>query len=76
MAAIDLLALAHPGAAGPAFRNCWSGEGTGMRRTWYIDVKDTNREPELEFLKTEIYPEEIDRLVRRIDAYDRFSNRV
>ena len=31
---------------------------------------------ELEFLKAEIYCGEIDLLVRRVDAYDRFSDRA
>ena len=53
----------------------WNGEGSASPRAWYIDVKDIDREPEIEFLKTEIYRGEIDLLVRRIDAYDRFSDR-
>ena len=54
----------------------WNGEGTALPRAWYIDVNDAGREVELAFLKTEIYRGEIDLLVRRIDAYDRFSDRV
>ena len=54
----------------------WNGEGTAAPRAWYIDVPEAQREPELAFLKTEIYRGEIDLLVRRIDAYDRFSDRV
>ncbi|HEY2660670.1 MAG TPA: 3'-5' exonuclease [Caulobacteraceae bacterium] len=53
----------------------WNGEGTGSPRAWYIDVDDAVREAEIAFLKTEIYRGEIDLLVRRIDAYDRFSDR-
>ena len=53
----------------------WNGEGTGTPRAWYIDVDDAAREAEVAFLKTEIYRGEIDLLVRRIDAYDRFSDR-
>lgn len=53
----------------------WNGEGTGSPRAWYIDVDDAAREAEVSFLKTEIYRGEIDLLVRRIDAYDRFSDR-
>jgi DNA polymerase-3 subunit epsilon len=53
----------------------WNGEGTGAPRAWYVDVADDAREAELAFLKAEIYRCEIDLLVRRIDAYDRFSER-
>jgi hypothetical protein len=41
----------------------------------FIDVADDAREAELAFLKAEIYRGEIDLLTRRIDAYDRFSDR-
>ena len=54
----------------------WNGEGTGRPRSWFIDVVDAQREAELRFLKTEIYRGEIDLLVQRVDAFDRFSDRV
>ena len=44
-------------------------------RAWYIDVAEAARESEIAFLKAEIYRGDIDLLVRRIDAYDRFSDR-
>jgi DNA polymerase-3 subunit epsilon len=53
----------------------WNGEPGGGPRAWYIDVREEDREVELAFLKTEIYRGEIDLLVRRIDAHDRFSER-
>lgn len=53
----------------------WNGEGNGSPRAWYIDIGEEGREPELAFLKAEIYQREIDLLVRRIDAHDRFSDR-
>jgi len=53
----------------------WNGEGSAAPRAWYIDVTDHAREAEMAFLKAEIYRGEIDLLVRRIDAYDRFSDR-
>ena len=53
----------------------WNGEGTGAPKAWFIDVSDDAKEAELAFLKAEIYRGEIDLLVRRIDAYDRFSDR-
>ena len=54
----------------------WNGEGGTSPRAWFIDVAEAAREAEEEFLKTEIYHGEIDLLVRRIDAYDRFSDRA
>jgi len=54
----------------------WNGDGGPMPKAWYIDVEDALREPELTFLKSEIYRGEIDLLVRRIAAHDRFSDRV
>lgn len=54
----------------------WNGEGSGSPKAWYIDVEDDARHAELEFLQREIYQREIDLLVRRIDAYDRFSDRA
>jgi DNA polymerase III subunit epsilon len=53
----------------------WNAEGSASPRAWYIDVVDAAREPELAFLKAEIYQREIDLRVRRIDAHDRFSDR-
>lgn len=53
----------------------WNGEQSGAPRAWYIDVDDAARAAEEDFLKSEIYRGEIDLLVRRIDAYDRFSDR-
>ena len=54
----------------------WNGEGNAAPRAWYIDVAEAAREAEIAFLKEEIYRGEIDLLVRRVDAYDRFSDRV
>jgi DNA polymerase-3 subunit epsilon len=54
----------------------WNGEGGGAPRAWYIDVAEGARAAEEEFLRAEIYRGEIDLLTRRVDAYDRFSDRV
>lgn len=53
----------------------WNGEGNASPRAWYIDVEDVTREAELSFLKAEIYQRDVELLVRRIDAHDRFSER-
>lgn len=54
----------------------WNGEENGRPRSWYIDVADEQREPELAFLKSEIYQRDIDLTPSRITAYERFSERV
>jgi DNA polymerase-3 subunit epsilon len=54
----------------------WNAEGIGGPRAWYIDVPAEQKDAELSFLQREIYQGEIELLVRRIDAYDRFSARV
>jgi len=53
----------------------WNGNPGPQPRAWYVDVADIDKEVELNFLRSEIYRGEIDLLVRRIDAYDRFSDR-
>lgn len=54
----------------------WNGEGAGAPRAWYIDVEEHARSAEEAFLKAEIYRGDVELLARRIDAYDRFSERV
>ena len=51
------------------------GEGSAAPRAWYIDVAEAAKALELASLKAENYREKIDLLVRRVDAYDRFSER-
>lgn len=54
----------------------WNGDDNGLPRAWYIDVGDSQKDAELTFLQSEIYQRDVELLVRRIDAYDRFSDRV
>jgi len=54
----------------------WNGEGTGMPRAWFTDVSAATRENERCCLRCDIYRGEIELMVRRVDAYDRFSDRV
>lgn len=53
----------------------WNAEASFGPRCWYIDVVEAAREAELAFLWTEIYRREADLIVRRIVAYDRYSER-
>lgn len=54
----------------------WNAEHGGAPRAWYIDVDEVGREAELAFLREEIYQRDVAPLTRRIDAHDRFSDRV
>lgn len=53
----------------------WSGEEGVPPRCWYIDVSDADLAEEQRFLAVEIYVGDQAPLVRRIDAFDRFSDR-
>ena len=54
----------------------WNPEGTPYPKAWFIDVSDDDREAELLFLQQEIYQRDIQLLTRRIDAFNRFSERI
>ena len=45
-------------------------------KAWYIDIADNDREAELGFLQTEIYQREIQLMTHKIDAFNRFSDRL
>jgi len=53
----------------------WNSEGNPNPRAWYIDVDDDVREQELAYLRAEIYQRDVELLVRKITAYERFSDR-
>lgn len=53
----------------------WNGDGNPNPRAWYIDVEDAQREAEIGYLRREIYLRDVDLLVHRMDAYNRFSDR-
>lgn len=53
----------------------WNGVGLGGPRAWYVDVAENLKEAELHFLRNEIYQREIELLIRRITAFDRYSDR-
>jgi DNA polymerase III subunit epsilon len=54
----------------------WNGESNGSPRAWYIDVLTEQKDAEIHYLRTEIYRHDVDVLVRRIDSYNRFSDRA
>ena len=53
----------------------WNGDGNPNPRAWYVDVDDARREAEISFLRKEIYLRDVELLVHRMDAYNRFSDR-
>jgi DNA polymerase III subunit epsilon len=53
----------------------WNADGNPSPRAWYIELEDNKLEPELAFLKAEIYQREVDLLVERLTAYNRFTDR-
>ena len=54
----------------------WSTGEKGRRRSWYIDIDEENMEPEIEFLKKEIYERDIDLPKDAITPFNRFSERI
>lgn len=53
----------------------WNGDNTPNPKAWYVDVDHDQREAEIEYLRKEIYLRDVDLLVHRMDAYNRFSDR-
>lgn len=54
----------------------WNAGENGTQRAWYTDVGQEQRDAEIAFLNAEIYRYEGPVTTRRIDAYDRFSDRT
>lgn len=54
----------------------WNGEENLNPRAWYIDVDDDKKDQELAYLHTKIYQRKIELPVRKITAYDRYSDRT
>lgn len=54
----------------------WNPDGTPFPKAWFIDVAADGHEAELNFLQKEIYQREIQLLTRKIDAFNRFSDRL
>jgi DNA polymerase-3 subunit epsilon len=54
----------------------WNGDTAIGPKAWYADVKDGEQDSERTFLQREIYLREIDPVMRRMNAFDRFSDRV
>lgn len=55
---------------------CWNPDGTPFPKAWFIDVFEDGLEAEVSFLQKEIYQREIQLLTRKIDAFNRFSDRL
>lgn len=54
----------------------WSDGTDGGLRAWWIDVAEAELDAELAFLKSEIYRREFEPPMKRLTAFDRFSDRI
>ncbi|WP_338835131.1 3'-5' exonuclease [Bradyrhizobium septentrionale] len=54
----------------------WDPGENGRPRAWFVDVAGDALEAERAFLRKEIYRRHVDIEARRIDAYDRYSDRA
>ncbi len=54
----------------------WNDGNDGRPRSWFVDVGEDTRDEEMKFLKEAIYQREIDLIVQRITAANRFSIRA
>lgn len=53
----------------------WDPGENGRPRAWFVDVPDGAIDEERHFLRREIYRRDVDIDARRIDAFDRYSDR-
>jgi DNA polymerase-3 subunit epsilon len=54
----------------------WSPGEDGRPKAWYVDVDDTKRDEEIQYLKTNIYGRDVDLNVQTLTAVERFSVRA
>jgi DNA polymerase-3 subunit epsilon len=54
----------------------WNDGSDGRPRAWHIDVDESNRDSELDYLRNEIYQRDVEIDCREITALDRFSSRA
>jgi DNA polymerase-3 subunit epsilon len=53
----------------------WNGEANGNPRAWYIDVAEDAQEAECAFLNESIYGRQVEPVMRKFTAFERFSIR-
>jgi DNA polymerase III subunit epsilon len=53
----------------------WNAGGCASPKAWYLDVGPEVKDSEIAYLRTEIYQRDVEPMVRKITAYDRFSDR-
>lgn len=54
----------------------WNGAAGPAPRAWWIEVDAEARDAEIAYLQKEIYQSSVEPLMRRVTAYERFSNRL
>ena len=54
----------------------WVNDTNNQLKGWYIDLSDADRDTEEQFLKSEIYRRDLSLKSVRLNAYNRYSNRI
>jgi DNA polymerase-3 subunit epsilon len=54
----------------------WNAGENGRPKAWYVDVAESLKDTELEYLWREIYKKKVDLTITQITAMDRYSDRV
>jgi DNA polymerase-3 subunit epsilon len=54
----------------------WNDGSDGPPKSWYVDVRESELEVEIAFLKAEIYLREVDPRLQTVTAFTRFSARL
>jgi DNA polymerase-3 subunit epsilon len=54
----------------------WNDGSDGRPRSWYLDIDEDGRVEAIRFLRQEIYQREIDPIIQKLTALNRFSDRA
>jgi DNA polymerase III subunit epsilon len=54
----------------------WNDENGNRPKAWYVDVSESQRDEEIQFLKRSIYQRDVDLYAPSITAVNRFSVRA
>jgi DNA polymerase-3 subunit epsilon len=54
----------------------WNPDGNPFPKAWFTDISDDQKEAEILFLQKDIYQREVQLLCRKIDPFNRFSDRI
>ena len=54
----------------------WNDGSDGRPKSWFIDVHEAALDDEIDFLRTQIYMQDVEPTVQRLTAFTRFSGRI